>query len=69
VSRKRRFFTPWKSVAGAVPSVIAVANHIKAELAYRSRPERVTVINNAIDPRMFPSRTRPPFTRATRHGL
>lgn len=55
VSRNERFYyAVEKRLLARFPRVIAVANHIKAELVRTgSRPDRVTVINNGIDPQVF----------------
>ncbi|HKV98489.1 MAG TPA: glycosyltransferase, partial [Vicinamibacterales bacterium] len=51
---QRSYYAVEKRLLARFPRVIAVANHIKAELVRTgSRPERVTVINNGIDPHAF----------------
>lgn len=51
---ERVYYAIEKRLLARFPRVIAVANHIKAELVRTgSRPERVVVINNAIDPDLF----------------
>ena len=51
---QRTYYALEKRLLARFPRVIAVASHIKAELVRTgSRPDRVTVINNAIDPRAF----------------
>ena len=64
---QRTYYALEKRLLARFPRVIAVASHIKAELVRTgSRPDRVTVINNAIDPQVFrrdPAR-RAPVRRA-----
>jgi glycosyltransferase involved in cell wall biosynthesis len=51
---ERIYYFVEKRLLARFPRVIAVANHIKAELVRTgSKPENVVVINNAIDPRIF----------------
>ena len=54
-SRNERFYyAVEKRLLARFPRVIAVARHIKAELIRTgSRPDRVTIINNAIDPKVY----------------
>lgn len=61
--KERTYYAVEKRLLARFPRVIAVANHIKAELVRTgSHPDRVIVINNAIDPQAFlrdPSRRAP----------
>jgi glycosyltransferase involved in cell wall biosynthesis len=65
---ERVYYAVEKRLLARFPRVIAVANHIKAELVRTgSRAGRVTVVNNAIDPDVF---RRDPSRRAdVRQGL
>ncbi len=63
---ERIYYAVEKRLLARFPRVIAVSNPIKAELVRTgSRPERVTVINNAIDHRVF---RRDPARRETMRG-